>query len=82
MAHLYGRDDSDVDDFSIINGRGYPLKIFSRGGLSTEIEMTIESCILTCLPRSGLVSKVTNSNFLFGASFGMTVICEQTQTII
>lgn len=51
VAHLYGRDDSDADDFSTVNGRGYPHKIVSGGGLSTEIERTVASCISRALPR-------------------------------
>lgn len=50
VAHLYGRDDSDADDFSTVNGRGYPHKIVSGGGLSTEIERTVGSCISRALP--------------------------------
>lgn len=51
LAHLYGRDDSDADDFSTVNGREYPRKIVSGGGLSTEIERTVASCISRALPR-------------------------------
>lgn len=50
VAHLYGRDDSDADDFSTVNGREYPRKIVSGGGLSTEIERTVASCISRALP--------------------------------
>lgn len=51
VAHLYGRDDSDADDFSTVNGREYPRKIVSGGGLSTEIERTVATCISRALPR-------------------------------
>ncbi|KAH9308864.1 hypothetical protein KI387_036775, partial [Taxus chinensis] len=48
VAYLYGREESDGDQFLRVNGREYPRKTVS--GLSAQIERTLASCISRALP--------------------------------
>lgn len=53
IAHVYGRDSSEEDNFSSINGKEYLRQATIGNGISVEIERTLSGCISRALP--GLV---------------------------
>ncbi|XP_031476222.1 putative RNA polymerase II subunit B1 CTD phosphatase RPAP2 homolog [Nymphaea colorata] len=50
LVYIYGRDESAVDDFLLVNGREYPRKIVIGDGLSSEIKQTLAGCLSRALP--------------------------------
>lgn len=53
IAHIYGRDATEEDDFVSINGKEYKRQVSIGDGVSAEIERTMAGCISRALP--GLV---------------------------
>ncbi|MCO5548326.1 hypothetical protein L7F22_001783 [Adiantum nelumboides] len=53
IAHVYGRDSSEEDNFTLINGKEYLRQVIISNGVSAEIERTLAGCISRMLP--GLV---------------------------
>ena len=54
LAYIYGRDESDHEDYLSVNGREYARKIFLRDGHSSEIRITAEGCLARTFP--GLIA--------------------------
>ncbi|VFQ84883.1 unnamed protein product [Cuscuta campestris] len=50
LAFIYGRDESDHDEYSSINGQEYPRKIVLSEGRSIEIRQTLAGCLARALP--------------------------------
>ncbi|KAK1420784.1 hypothetical protein QVD17_22647 [Tagetes erecta] len=54
LTYVYGGEDSSAEEhYSSINGREYPQKIFLADGRSSEIKLTLATCLARALP--GLV---------------------------
>lgn len=50
LAFIYGRDESDHEEYSSINGQEYPCKIVLSDGRSIEIRQTLAGCLSRALP--------------------------------
>ncbi|MCO5568291.1 hypothetical protein L7F22_021990 [Adiantum nelumboides] len=53
IAHVYGRDSSEEDNFTLSNGKEYLRQVIISNGVSAEIERTLAGYISRTLP--GLV---------------------------
>eukprot|EP00250_Pteridium_aquilinum_P022268 c25335_g1_i1 orf=89-2179(+) len=53
IAHVYGKDINEENDFAFINGKEYLSRVSIPNGVSAEIERTVAGCISRALP--GLV---------------------------
>lgn len=50
LAFIYGRDETDHEEYSNINGQEYPRKIVVSDGRSNEIRQTLAGCLARTLP--------------------------------
>lgn len=53
IAHVYGRDSNEEDNFAFLNGKEYLKQVIISNGVSAEIERTLAGCMARALP--GLV---------------------------
>lgn len=51
VAHIYGKDPLQEDDYLSVNGREYSRHTFIGDGVSTEILRTFSLCVSRALPE-------------------------------